>query len=460
MKEFLNSLNFTKRSIIVVLVFLFFGALTVSLKCGYQDKYHIILSSVLISGMFILWLIYAIVVIMKYYRLPRNRERKKKMGVLFIINTHGNKKDYKAIVEKFIEKFEEYSTSIEVNILKPIILTEKKVSVLKNIDDKNVQKKLLIKTGCLFGVFIKATDIGQNSKKYQLTTNAMLVHPQLEPQMRKIFANNFCGVFNGLRLNLLDKENDLNKLQSLSTQLYYICQLIYGVANTYSGHYVAAMDLLTNLLSLIDRRRDSFCNQLKKILYGEIYVTIWLTISVQYRSYINHEKYDHNLVFKSLSKCKPLLKFLPNECTIEYHLHLAIYFLLIDEIVKSKNEINSLKSKFKKVRPNNRIWEYSDKFLIACENEPKAYKKIIEGYEYLKHNVHPANNIQAFIIRYLDDHLDNLGVKIALFCLTYNREDLDINVIPTSLKEEIINELIQLNLLEEAKYFQRIELTT
>lgn len=206
MKNILNAFKFTLNSIILVAVIISVGIGTICMTNGFENKGKTTMSLILISCLLVGFIVYSTVVLCLYYHLPKNKKSTKKMGVLFFINTHGNNSDFNAIKNKFCERFAELSMAIEKNNLNPVILTQKKTSVIKNIYDKDVQFKLLKRTNCIFGVFMTSTDEGRNTDEYQLQMNAMIVHPHLEKNLEEILSNNFNYIFRDLHVSSLSKK--------------------------------------------------------------------------------------------------------------------------------------------------------------------------------------------------------------------------------------------------------------
>lgn len=378
------------------------------------------------------------------------------MGVLFLIDTHENATEFKSICDKLYDHFKELSSTLEVNALKPIILSQCKVSKKKEVfHDVEAQGRLLKKANCLFGVFLKATETGSGSNKYELRMNAAILHPTLTPFEKKILQNNFAYVFEGLRLNTIDRSDDLKQLQSLSVQLFYVCQLIYSVANSYSKRYIAAIELLDSIYKSLELRIDKFCIPFLQIICNEIFANYLFAHQDLYDAYLDNAIYDVALAGKIQAMVRPYLKIVSDDFRTCYHLQRAIYYLLCDNLPMSNQEISSIKKTNKKVLPNQRVWDYSEAFLLACENDPQNYVRVMNRYEALKGNVNSAYRIFRFINTYYSEHEDNLGVKIALYSLAYYRSDVDLDMLPANFKDEII---AQLKELELEKAISRISL--
>lgn len=225
--------------------------------------------------------------------------------------------------------------------------------------------------------------------------------------------------------------------------MYLICQLLFGVAKTYSGYPVEAMEILNSLLIELEKTRDGFSENLKRILYIEIFSDFVALNTREYDKYIGGDAVDFTIVKKSFDIVNRFLNKMDNKYHLPFYLQKATYDLWVGDLIKSKDDINILAKKFNQIKHDNRIWGYSEAFLFACENNPSKYEKIINKYEQLKNNKNSALNVQHFIFRYSYDHPNNLGVKIALCALAYYRDDLDFNIIPKTMLEEILTELEQ-----------------
>ena len=451
MKNILENLNLTRKSILILFVVLGGIIGTIALTSGFNDEYHIYLSSILISILFSSWVMYSIIVICLYYKLPKNRT-KNEMGVLFIIDSHGNIDEYKSIKDKFIDNFKDLSNIIENNIINPVILSERNIKAFKNkIYKKDKIKNILLTTNCTFAVRLKATDIGIDSSSYELKLDTTMVHPEFNSYLKPIFEKNYNYIFKDLKISTIDKSKDLNILKRQSTQLYLICQLLFGVAKTYSGYPTEAMELLNNLLAKIEKNKDNFSENLKRILYMEIFADFLVLNIREYKKYNSGQDVDLELVRTSFEVVNKFLNKIQANYQIDFYLQKAIYDVWTDNLISAKNNVSGLIKRFNQFKRDNRIWAYSEAFLFACENNSSKYEKIIDKYKQLKNNKYPAFDIQNFIFRYSNDHPNNLGIKIALCSLVFYRDDLDFNIIPQTMIDEIIAELEQKNLYSTSK---------
>ena len=241
MKKVVSFFKFTKASLFTVLIVFGIGIYSVATSVGFDSDTDIIISSLSISAIGLLYIAYFSAVMASYYKLPKNR-RQDKMGVLFVIDTHGNSTDYKSIKDKLYDYFGRLSDTISYNELNPVILTEKQVSVHKSVFiDKISKQAMLRKTKCKFGVFIAATETGSASNKYELSMVAGIAHSHLEPKLEELLQKNLDYIFTDLKIQTVDKSDDLKQLQSSSARLFLICQLVYATAISYAGHSWEAM---------------------------------------------------------------------------------------------------------------------------------------------------------------------------------------------------------------------------
>lgn len=458
MKELIESMKFTRKSIFAVLLIILGLMITIYTQVGIINKTSKIVTIISLSVLFCVFLGYMIYVLCLYYKLPKNTTDK--MGVLFYINTHKNSSDYEAITNKFCEKFEELSEIIDKNKLTPIILTEKQVSVIKNISNHNVQHKLLKKTNCLFGVFMKSTDIGKESDEYELQMNAMITHPWLNNILEKMLANNFNYVFRGLYSSTLNKKSDLKNLQNLSTQLYFVCQLIYGVANEYSGFPYGALQIFKEIESKIKNETTKFYKQMHIIVNYEICSSAICIAANQYKDFIYNDQYDTKKVKAALDVMAKSLPVVKNDhYVIDYHLAKAVYHLICGKTIEAKGESSLLAKNFSKIKPNQRPWAYSEAFLIAYENKPNKYKTISEKYKAIKNNkTQDPLLIYQFILTFSNKQPTNLGLKLALLLLTYYKKDeLNTNILPPNLQQEVADELSKLGQVNYAEFIRELE---
>ena len=446
MKELLSAITFTLRSIIFVGIIILFLIGRILFSIDFETKSNLTISIIGIVVLIILFTAYTVFVLLSYYHLP-NMKKSNSMGVLFYINTHNDSGNYKSIKNKFFEQFNQLSNLLENNKLCPIILTQKQISVIKNIHDKEVQFELLKKTNCIFGAFIVATDEGNNSDSYQLKMDAMIVHPTLPTELERTLKHNFNYVFNqNLHLNTLNKKNDLVALQTLGSELYCICQLMYGVANLYSGHYLGALNLYWSLYMNLKQRHSRFYRQISEILEKEICTAVIVVNASEYNRYITDGIYDVEKVDKSLNYMNQVILKLGNpDFTINYYLTKATCEALSNKLTESKKQLEKLNELSRKFPTCKKICAYSDAFLCAAENKEHKYWDIYKKYKRLKNNnTQDVKKIFDFINMYSIQNPKNLGVKLALIFLVHFK-NLPHGLLPDDFRFEILTELESVN---------------
>ena len=445
MKELLSVITFTLKSIIFLGIIILFFIGKIIFSIDFETRENLAVSIIGIVSLIILFLVYCIIVVLLYYRLPKAKNDK--MGVLFYINTYGDAENYKSIKNKFFEQFSQLSNLLENNKLFPIILNPKQISVIKNIHDKDTQFKLLKKTNCVFGAFVFATDEGKDSDCYQLKMDAMIVHPTLPIELEKTLKNNFNYVFNqNLHLNTLNKKNDLTALQALGGELYCICQLMYGVANLYSGYYLGALNLYWSLYIKLNQGQSPFNRQISGILEKEICTAAIVINASEYNTYILDGVYDTEKVSNALNYMGQVVSKLSNpDFIIDYYLTKATCKVLLGELVESKKQLAKLNELSKKYPNCKKICGYSDAFLCAAENKENKYWDIYKKYKKLKNNnTQDPKKIFDFINMYSIQNPQNLGVKLAMLFLVHFK-DLPQGLLPDDFRLEILTELESIN---------------
>lgn len=392
------------------------------------------------------FIIYLGITLLSYTILPKNR-KDKAVGVLFIIDTHNNVEEYDSLRQKICEQFELLAgKNVQHEKITPVILSFKQVEAYKKkIGTKDLKAKLIDKCNCLFGIFIRANDDGKRGcNNYQLQMQATFLHPHLNRELKNIFQNNFNYIFRDLRINSLDRNQDLGELQSFGSKLFYICRLVFAVANAYSGYLEFALKSYCNILSEMERINNKFYSELTRILHYEICGCAIILFDKQYQLFIEKGLYDGPLMNEALNRFYASMKKTQNESLfIRYNLQKAIHALLAERnILEAKGSISILQKRFKKVKPNLRPWTYSEAFLFACAADTSQLKSIRKHYSRLKHNkVQDAKQIYDFINSYIDNIDSKLSIKLALFWLVFYREDLSKELIPGTFMKSIIDEL-------------------
>lgn len=441
MKNLLKELKFTKKSLIPVGIILITTIYIIMVQVDFSNQSSVIISSVFSVLIGVFYISYIIVVFCSYYCLPKNKSNK--IGVLFVIDAKIHD-DYEAIKDKLIGNFNDISSRSAVNILKPIVLSEKVVSTkkLKNIIyDKEGIVELLKKSRCNFIILIKTTDTGRNSDTYELSMNATILHSKFDLPIKKIFENNVSYIFKTLRNDILNRKDELQNLKVKSSKLYVVCQLIFATACEYSGNVFSALPIFKELYSQLVNNKDDFYNLVKHIVKLEIFTCFIIVDTREYKNYIKNGSYKVEDVEKATYYIEPLIKSLDSNYQKGYHNSLAIRYVLTDDILAAKKEAEFLKIDSKQTSLCKRWWEYSLAFILACENNPAKYNQVISKYEKIKNVEVDCNDILRFIKRYLNVHSDLIGVKVALFCLYYYRKELDIAELPTEFIQNLIDDL-------------------
>lgn len=455
MKNFLEELKFTKKSLIPIGIILAIAIFTVIATVGFADKIKSIISFCVIGIIVLFYIAYIIAVICLYHLLPKNKE--KYMGVLFVVDTRQNHEDYKAICEKFIDNFSSLSPILQDNILKPIVLSEKNITIRKIRNafyNADAQTALLKRTNCSFGVFLKTTDTGRCGDFYELTLNAAMLHNKFDPSIQKLFQNNFTYIFKELRKETLNRNDELQNLKNTSTKLFVVCQLIYATAYEYSLQTQKAAALFNELLISINKATDDFYVNIKRIVIGEIYACFAINALIEYKNYIENGKYNFNKLLYYSNFVKPVVKSLNIHCQSDYYNTLATIYVLQGNYNEAKSVITTLRQNNKKVQHNKRWWEYSYAFILACLDNPKKYSAIITAYREIRNNSMSAVNIWLFTNRYYSDHKNSLGIKIAICSLYYYREDIKREELSLQFPLDLIKEL------EEKGYTQTASILT
>ena len=447
MKDFIKYFTFTKKSIFTVSLITLSVLIYIAIKIGFENKADIILSCIFLSLVFVIYILYVILVLCSYYKLPKNKT-KNSIGVVFFIDTHDNVEDYKSLNIKIVEQFETLTkNALQKDIhITPVLLSLKQVSSYKkHIEDENVQVALIEKCNCIFGIFIKSYDEGRKGGNiYQLQMNARILHPNLEPEIHNILKKNFSYIFQDLKLNRLDRNNDLNNLQNFGSKLFYICHLIFAVANSYCGHIKYAFNLYYDMLKITTISMDKFYVNLSRILHFELCGCAILLCIEQYNNFALNGVYDFTFMDDVQKKFYTSIKILKiDQFIISYHLQKAIYYSLCENrLNEAKGEISLLEKRYKRIKPNLRPWAFSNAFLFACGAKKSELHLIKDYYKNLRYNIaqEPAK-ILAFITSYLDNKQANINIKLAFFWLVFFRDDLSNDLLSKDFLEEIKSDL-------------------
>ena len=431
-----NSIWFAFLSVVALSIIIIFTV-------GFDTREDTILSLALICSFLLFCLLYSVVVIYKYKKLPKNKS-KDKAGVLFIINTHNNTKDYKNIREKFLENFEHFVSDRDACKIMPIVLTEKQVLGLKHYDNVKNAQKLMKKTNCIMFVSLTTYDLGDKSTKYQLKISALVFHPNMNNVVAEVFTRNINTIFSSLYINEIDRKNDLKDLQLLSNKLYFVCQIIFATANEYTGYFIAARKIYSQLVDRLKNPTDNFYRQIKKIAHIELFNCCKLLLTNSYEDYINNGVFNPEKVRAVICDMETLIKNVNTDDAIQYYyLYKAIYDVLLGNFGEANKTVERLKKKYENIPQNQRPWAYSESFLFACQATNKQFATIEKKYKSLKNNrSQDVNRIYLFINQFMEQNPSNIGVKQALFWLVYYRKDLNLEErISQQFIEQLIREL-------------------
>lgn len=447
-KEVLNltkKLNFTLKSLWVALILFVVVSVIVCINPGFSgDNYKT--TVILLCTFFVLTFVYIMIVISLYKVLPRNKS-KDNIGVLFIINTHGNSEDYKNIREKFIENFEHLRVCNDECQINPIVLSEKNVIGLKYTGSEKEDKRIMLKTNCLIIVHLRTYDIGKKSTEYQLQISAKIFHPKMNEIVEKVFSKNINTIFSGLNVNVVNREKDLKTLQGLSSKLFYVCRIICAVANEYTGFYAYARKVFTSMYNKLEKVKDPFYIKLKKILLIELFHCDRLILSDSYEKYLRDGQYDSQKTREVLNDLSMILKINNNpDVMLCLNSFQAIDGVLTNDLGMANDSLQKIKTKFNYVKRNDQSWAYSEAFVYACQANVKQYKEIEKKYRALKNNrSQQVEKIYFFINNYIYQHPENIGVKLALFWLAYYRKDLSLQMISQEFVSQLVKDLTSRN---------------
>lgn len=442
MKNLLNELNFTKKSLIPVGLICVVAIYGIMSTLGFSDKCKAILSWVF-SGIVLLgYLLYLIIVLFLYYLLPKNKSNN--IGVLFVIDSK-NHSDYLAVKDKLIANFRQIAANSKVNVLNPIVLSEKVISTRrfnKIFWDESSRGKLLIKCRCHFIIYIKTTDTGRNSDTYELSISATILHTKFDAPIKDIFEKNLANIFKPLQYEILNRNDELQNLKVKSNKLYVVCQLLYATACEYSGRFFWALPIFKELRDqLMPVKDEGFYKIVNNIVELEIFSCFVLISNIEYLNYIESGKYIVENVKKANSYLHSIVNKLNANYQVDYHNNLSIMFVLNNNINEAKRELELLPSNCKQLPLKKRWWEYSKVFILACENNPSYYNKIISTYKRIKNVTVHEYNVLHFIKMYLNTHGNLTGLKLALFSFCYYHPQIGRDELSDDFTKNLICEL-------------------
>ena len=446
--KIIKEINFTLKSIIPLGILSTFVIFLLLYLIGFSGTKNTIITIVFCSGILLFDIFYISFVLAKYYTYPKNKDNINRMGVVFYINTYGNKKDFISINNKLCENFAQLSEKLETNKMNVVILPMQRVETIKDIYNSDIQEKIIKKTNCTFGLFLKALDSGEGSSQYELQMNAKINAPnKMRPNIEKIFKINFDYIFDKINSTNINKKDDLKDLKSLSAQLFIICQFIYGVAHEYTENYDFSINLFLEMLEKTKTVNNNFYTKIRWFITYELCNSCLGVISQQYFNFVNNGVFNTDIVNKMLNIMRPsVIELNDYETTCDYHTSIAIVNVISGKILEAQSEINKVLKNTNFYKNNSKSIYYSEVFLIACSNNPKKYWNIYKKYKALENDTtQDSYTIFKFILNYYKLHQDNLGLKLALIFLTYFKSDLSFDLLPNDLIENAIIELNNLN---------------
>lgn len=310
--------------------------------------------------------------------------------------------------------------------------------------------KLVKRCKCMFGIFMTATNQGRKGKTYQLQMTGELLRPELERELYDLLKRNFNFIFKDLKINTLNKENDLNELQNFETKLYYICQTVYATANEYAGYLDYAINAYKSILQSIEQSKDDFYYRLSIILNYEICICANMICCKQYDEFISTGKYDTIKVSKQLDiMYLPCKKLKDTKINVAYNQNKAILFFLSNKANEAEGVINLLDKNYKKIYINKRPWMFSKAFLYAYRANVSQYQDIETQYRLIQYNtLENVLKVFRFIKSYHDNINSSINIKLALFWLVYYREDLTETLLSDNFYDNLIFDLERIGLIE------------
>lgn len=442
MKNLLKELTFTKKSLIPVGLICGVAIYCIMSTLGFSDKYKAVLSWVFSGTVLLAYLLYLTMVIILYYLLPKNKSDN--IGVLFVIDSKDHS-DYLAVKDKLIANFKQIASNSKVNVLNPIVLSEKVIATKrfnKNFWDESSRGKILIKCRCHFIIYIKTTDTGRNSDTYELSISATILHTKFDSPIKDIFENNLTNIFKPLQHEILDRNDELRNLKVKSSKLYVVCQLLYATACEYSGRFFEALPIFKELRDqLISVKDDGFYKIVNNIIELEMFSCFVLISNIEYLKYIKSGEYIVENVKKANSYLSNIVNKLNYNYQVDYHNNLSIMFVLNNNITEAKRELELIPSNCKQLPLKKRWWEYSKVFILACGNNSSCYSKIISTYKRIKNVTVHEYNVLHFIKMYLNMHDNLTGVKIAMFSFCYYHPKIGRDELSDEFTKNLICEL-------------------
>lgn len=442
-----KELVFTRKSLISIFsIILIIGGIVLF----NQDLTNIMKYVVAIS-LLCLYVMYFCVVMIRYYCVKRNRYKNKK-GVLFYIQTYGIEKDFDNIKNKLADHYNELSQLIgdDINV---IVLSPK--NVLAYDSNKVGQKeRLLRKSNCVIGVFITAKEKGAAQDKYNITLSLEMVEDKRNIGVDKIMKGYFDALLSIIRKTDVDRNNDLDTLEALGNNLFCCCKFVFGMAKVYLHKNEEAIETLKGVVILTEERYN-ICNGYNRMIRQCALIVGCLCsqmiLSENVRNYGDKGNYN----FEQASNCLQILESYTKKIKVDkllqdnvdqfwqsYYMLLAIHQLLIGNIAASKTAIVELYNKYDNVPFRKRPWAFSNVFLMACETNTSKLQRIQQRYYQLRGITEiDIENVQKFIKQYIKQNPSNVGCQLALFWVTYYRNDLNNETYTVDYYNQLIKSL-------------------
>lgn len=443
MKKFIAKefLAFTKKGCLISLLICAVVTFLISTKVNFSTNLALGVISLCVEIVFFV-ILYPIFTLISYFYIPKCP--KKHIGVLFFIDTKVPN-HYDSIREKLICNFKELAAKYGIRY-EAVILSQKKVSVIKNIERNENQEKLVDRANCVMCVLIRAQNISseEGNSDYELKLVAGTKHKPMRRELQNILAKSLYLASKDMVTTFVSAKQELPQLKERGDHIFYLCHFIFATSMYFSLNIKLAYKLYKELNSFLPliKANNSLYNTLK--YYGGI----WLfeigdiLYQEQYRNYINEKGFDACLVEDIINVQDSLIKNVkdPLDSWIQnFHMIRAVYYVVAkNDFRKAKEEIDELNKKYPKARWKS-SWGFSYAFIDAHEN--KNLWKIEKNYQRLAQNL-SVNIVEivAFIETYLKAD-DNLGLHIALYTIYKTRSDLKDMQRLLEIKKEILERL-------------------
>lgn len=401
-------------------------------------------------------ILYPILTLISYYYIPKCP--KKHIGVLFFIDTKVPN-HYDSIKDKMICNFKDLAAKYGVKY-ESVILSQKKVSVIKNIERSENQKKLVDRANCVMCVLIRAQNISseEGNGDYELKLVAGTKHKPMSRELQNIFVKSLYLASKDMVTTFVSAKQELPQLKERGDHIFYLCHFIFATSMYFSLNIKKAYQLYKELNSSLPqiKANNSLYNTLK--YYGSIWLfeTGNLLYREQYSNYINEKGFDTCLVEDIINIQYSLInnvKGPPNSWVQNFHMTCAVYFVIAKhDFRKAKNEIDILDRMYPRTKWKS-TWGFSYAFIDAHEN--KNLWKVEKNYQRLSQNL-SVNIVEivAFIETYLKTD-DNIGLHIALYTIYKTRSDLRDTQRLREIKKGILERLANDNRFEYMKHIEQ-----